>query len=292
MGMAVSAEFNEEDKGAEVEDEDETVENEDGEDDVEDVDDSMNSESTESEVNCSNKRRVKFNLSTTEDEDTCDPESDEDKEDAGASMTPTSGEDTTEGSSGSPLKIQTCDAFSKARKKASLKRKQASEFSTDDTTDTGVEVSDNENEQVEDEQSEGSPPKLPKYSSDDDIASDLADSLTPEERAFLGLTSGVADDAEDDEDRVVAEQMTPVSGKNFKVFSSPQVMVVEATSDDTAPKKKRKMTASERLKRKLVDKLDKKHKKAPRMTTNKKKTGSRYYETTNVKNRNRNTPWT
>jgi len=303
--MAVSTEFNDEDKGAEVEDEEETIdegdeedeedeetaEEEDGEDDVADVDDSMNGESTESEVNYSKKRRVKFNLSTTEDEDTCDPESEEDKEEGQeTSATPTSGEDTAEGSSSSPLKIQTCDAFSKARKKASLKRKQASEFSTDDTTDTGVEVSGDEDEQ--DEQSEGSPPKLPKYSSDDDIASDLADSLTPEERAFLGLTSGVADDAEDDEDRVVAEQMTPVSGKNFKVFSSPQVMVVEATSDDTAPKKKRKMTASERLKRKLVDKLDKKHKKAPRMTTNKKKTGSRYYETTNVKNRNRNTPWT
>merc|ERR1711962_193470 len=260
----------------EDEDEDETVEEDD--DDGENVDtvDDMNSGSTESEVNCSKKRRVKFTLSTTEDEETCEAEAataEEDQEDGDSPAASTRGEDTTEGSSGSPLKIQTCDAFSKARKKASLKRKQASEFSSDDTTDTGVEVSEHEdeNQQEQHEQSEGSPPKQPKYSSDDDIASDLADSLTPEERAFLGLTSGVPDDAEDDDDRIAAKQMTPVSGKNFKVFSSPQVMVVEATSDETAPKKKRKMTASERLKRKLVDKLDKKHKKGPRMTTNKKK---------------------
>merc|ERR1711962_1700032 len=278
----------------EDEDEDETVEEDDDDGGNVDTVDEMNSESTESEVNCSKKRRVKFTLSSTEDEEAESATAEENQEDGDTPAAPTSGEDTTEGSTGSPMKIRTCDAFSKARKKASLKRKQASEFSSDDTTDTGVEVSENEdeNQQEEHEQSEGSPPKQPKYSSDDDIASDLADSLTPEERAFLGLTSGVPDDAEDDDDRIAAKQMTPVSGKNFKVFSSPQVMVVEATSDETAPKKKRKMTASERLKRKLVDKLDKKHKKGPRMTTNKKKTGSRYYETTNVKNKNRNTPGT
>jgi len=299
--LAVSTEFNEEDRGTEVEveeeeegNDDEMDDEEDGddvdEDDDDDIDGDINSESTESDVNRPNNRRVKFDFSTTEDEETCHEAESKDED---TFEEQTVGTDTTGESSSTPEKILTCDAFSKARKKATLKRKKkASEFTSVDTTDTGVDVSENDEEGEDDdnEQSVSAASKLPKYSSDDDIASDLADSLTAEEREFLGLTSGVTDDADDDDDRRAAEQMTPVSGKNFKVFSSPQVMVVEATSDEAAPTKKRKMTASERLKRKLADKLDKKHKKSPRMTTNKKKTGSRYYETANVKNRKRDNP--
>merc|ERR1712168_870762 len=287
--LAVSTEFNEEDRGTEVEVEEEEDGDEVDEDDDDDIAGDINSESTESDVNRPNKRRVKFDFSTTEDEGTCHEGESKDED---TLEEQTMGMDTTGESSSTPEKMRTCDAFSKARKKATLKRKKkASEF-TSDTTDTGVDVSENDEEGEDDdnEQSVSAASKLPKYSSDDDIASDLADSLTAEEREFLGLTSGVTDDADDDDDRRVAQQMTPVSGKNFKVFSSPQVMVVEATSDEAAPTKKRKMTASERLKRKLADKLDKKHKKSPRMTTNKKKTGSRYYETANVKNRKRDNP--
>jgi len=298
--LAMSTEFNEEDRGTEVEveeeeegNDDEMDDEEDGEDVDEDDDDDIagdiNSESTESDVNRPNNRRVKFDFSTTEDDETCHEGESKDEDTVEEQ---TMGTDTTGESSSTPEKMRTCDAFSKARKKATLKRKKkASEF-TSDTTDPGVDGSENEDEGEDDdnEQSASAASKLPKYSSDDDIASDLADSLTAEEREFLGLTSGVTDDADDDDDRRAAQQMTPVSGKNFKVFSSPQVMVVEATSDEAAPTKKRKMTASERLKRKLADKLDKKHKKSPRMTTNKKKTGSRYYETANVKNRKRDNP--
>lgn len=335
--VEMTAEFNDEDKGDEVEeeeeDEEEIEEDEEEEDedegeieekeegegeeecegeevemDEEDLgeeeEEGTNSESIENDVNHPKTRHVKFDFGTTTTEDDDDEEEDtyEDFEAINSSEQPGSGSDTTT----STEKLTTCDAFSKARKKANLKRKQPRqecEFSSENTNteaDVGEDESEDEEEVEEDGESEntnglnaGASSSKKKYSSDDDVASDLADSLTPEERAFLGLTSGVVggdeDEDEDEDDSIIAKQMTPVSGKNFKVFSSPQVMVVEADPEDPGPTKKRKMTAAERLKRKLVDKIDKKHKKTPRMTTNKKKTGDRYYESANVKNRKRNT---
>jgi len=312
--VEMTAEFNDEDKGDEVEedeeeeeieeeeDDDEDCEGEeeemDGEEDVGEDDEVTNSESTDNDVNQPKTRHVKFDFGTTTTEEDEEEDTYEDFEAINSSEQPGS---TT--SSSSTEKVTTCDAFSKARKKANLKRKQPrqeSEFSSEDPN-TEVDVADEESEDEEDVEDDGelentnglnvgASSSKNKHSSDDDVASDLADSLTPEERAFLGLTSGVVggDEDEDEDDNVIAKQMTPVSRKNFKVFSSPQVMVVEADSEDAAPTKKRKMSAAERLKRKLVDKIDKKHKKSPRMTTNKKKTGDRYYESANVKNRKRN----
>merc|ERR1712013_532295 len=219
--------------------------------------------------------RVKFDLGTTEDDGTCKDSVDESDQ-----------RDVVERQNG---KIKSCDAFNLARKKAGSehKRPKASEFSSED-----ADGADSENEDVSGEICKQSATSSKQHSSDD-VTSDLADSLTPEERAFLGLTSGVAggfDEEDEEEESSLAQKMTPVSQKNFKIFSSPQVLVVEADSEENIPTKKRKMSTAARLKRKLADKTDKKHHKTPRMTTNKKKTGSRYYETTNVKNKNRSNP--
>merc|ERR1712168_45727 len=70
--LAMSTEFNEEDRGTEVEVEEEEEGNDDEMDDEDDVDDveeedddgEVNSESTESDVNRPNNRRVKFDFST------------------------------------------------------------------------------------------------------------------------------------------------------------------------------------------------------------------------------------
>jgi len=304
--MEQTAEFNEEDKGVECDDDevDEEVDEDDEEEDdmEEDVNDSVEKDgevvtgsasasgstdvteevAKESTDSTTKNRHVKFDLGTTEDTE-IEEEEEANTEDA---------EDLTESHEiyeecAEFDDIKTCDYFSKAKQKANnLKRKQASEFIEDGDDD------DDENENDNDINNDGQceAPKKSKLEStaDEDLTSGLTDSLTPEERAFLGLTSGVAGiDDDDEEEEEVEKKLTPVSGENFQVFSSPQVMVVEATPDKLA-KKKRKMSAAERLKRKLVDKTDKKHKKGPRMTTNKKKTGSRYYDNTNVKNKNRN----
>lgn len=105
--------------------------------------------------------------------------------------------------------------------------------------------------------------------SEDDLTSGLAETLTPDERSFLGLS---------------LPKKTATPNLEYKVFSSPQVMCVEAMPDSEVSGK-RKMSAAKKLKRKLIDKLDKRHEKSPRMTTNKKKIGVRYYDTANVKNR-------
>jgi len=292
--MEKTTEFDEEDKDKECDDDDDDDEeniDDDDEDDEEEMDaveggdvdckvseNVAEKEGSIEESSPQQSRRVKFDLGTSEGEGQ---------------------EEAVEASSESHEiyqecaefdNIKTCDYFSKARKKANLKRKPVSECVEDEDEDNDddeecKESNKNDIEQCEQVTSKSS---KPDYSSDEDLASDLTDSLTPEERAFLGLTSGVAGaDDVDDVDEDVGGKLTPVSGKNFKVFSSPQVMVVEATPEKQPTTKKRKMSAAERLKRKLVDKIDKKHTKAPRMTTNKKKTGSRYYENTNVKNRNR-----
>merc|ERR1712168_831345 len=161
--LAVSTEFNEEDRGTEVEVEEEEDGDEVDEDDDDDIDGDINSESTESDVNRPNNRRVKFDFSTTEDDETC---LEGESKDEDTLEEQTLGTDTTGESSSTPEKMRTCDAFSKARKKATLKRKKkASEF-TSDTTDTGVDVSENDEEGEDDdnEQSVSAASKLPKYS--------------------------------------------------------------------------------------------------------------------------------
>merc|ERR1719244_1469076 len=69
----------------------------------------------------------------------------------------------------------------------------------------------------------------------------------------------------------------------YKIMSSPQVLCVEAVS-----RKDMKKGDGPRIRKRSLEDSDRQNRvKEPRMTTNKRKTGSRYYDTTNVKNKNK-----
>merc|ERR1719494_75787 len=94
------------------------------------------------------------------------------------------------------------------------------------------------------------------------------------------------------------------SSTQYKVVASPHVMCVEAleeskeeTTDNNTPKDGGKVKdngpkSKSGKKRKILDfeeeESPKMQKKESRMTTNKMKTGSRYYDNANVKNKSRN----
>jgi len=110
--------------------------------------------------------------------------------------------------------------------------------------------------------------------SDDEL--NVSEVLTNEERKFLGFNDSATNDG---------------TKNNYKVVSSPMVMCVEAVDgSDASETKVDESRSNNSRKRKLAPDAEegKKSKKEPRMTTNKKKTGSQYYEKANVKNRNKN----
>jgi len=113
-----------------------------------------------------------------------------------------------------------------------------------------------------------------KKDSDSDDELNVSEVLTNEERKFLGFNDSVTNDD---------------TKNKYKVVSSPMVMCVEAVDSDASETKVDESRSNSR-KRKLAPDTEegKKSKKEPRMTTNKKKTGSQYYEKANVKNRNKN----
>jgi len=171
---------------------------------------------------------------------------------------------------------QLTECFSKAKKKAAKRRNNTATVEVcSDTSD--VEESHNDSVLECEDSTELLPaPAMDSSDSEEDLREELSEILTSDERSFLGLPS------------VEGGEPANTPKKDYNVFSSPQVMCVEAKPEGAqSGSGKQKMSAAKRMKRKLIDKLDKKHEKSPRMTTNKKKTGSRYYESANVKNRNK-----
>merc|ERR1711953_730422 len=162
--LSTTMEFDEEDRGETEEDddvdedvnddeddedddndEDDEEEDMEGDDETADDDDGVNSESTENgDVNPPKNRRVKFDFSTTEEELTEEDVTEEDgtcSEDAVTSVRKEAGADSGE-------KMKTCDYFSKARKKANLKRKQTTEFNKEkdeDEEESEAEEDNNDN---------------------------------------------------------------------------------------------------------------------------------------------------
>lgn len=171
---------------------------------------------------------------------------------------------------------------------------------------------------------------------EDELEVGLIESLSAEERMFLGIVGegdsgavkdnehitdsedGISgDESENDDDSRQAENLEelidPEKRSQFMIISSPDVLCVEAIVEETneipsipsARPSKRKFNEKMHLSQ---DSNQKKHssrkqvhfddsgseedsrktQKQPRMTTNKKKIGQRYYETVNVKNKNRN----
>jgi len=119
-------------------------------------------------------------------------------------------------------------------------------------------------------------------SSDEEVQNELFDILTPEERKFLGLNG--------------LEKTEPSKETKYKLISSPAAVCVEAVessdTEENIEKDTPKIKSKKRKRRSDVpsdgyEGKKRKHEKAPRMTTNKGKTGSRYYETANVKNKNK-----
>jgi len=148
--------------------------------------------------------------------------------------------------------------------------------------DNFEEQNDDEDEEIENESDDEHIVDNESYCSEDEVEAELIKSLTPEERKFLGF------------DETTAQEN--ISNKmKFKMISSPSALCVEAVSD--SENEKYMKTKPKKLKRKIEEVLDsdvegeehtRKHEKPKRMTTNKGKTGSRYYENTNVKNKNKN----
>merc|ERR1712034_113010 len=219
-------------------------------------------------------------------------------------------------------------------KKANVVKKSRSNEEDKHPVDVEVEEEEEDDEESEEVNSDSEV-------SEDELDADLIESLTAEEREFLGYKSSpskkalnkgrgndIKDSVETDKEvtftnvkqssfkRFTAGQKQKQrmestkdwthsgSSTQYKVVASPHVMCVEAldesideTTENNTPKdggkvKENGPKSKSGKKRKILEfeeeESPKMKKKESRMTTNKMKTGSRYYDTANVKNKNRN----
>ncbi|XP_057312784.1 uncharacterized protein LOC130654254 isoform X1 [Hydractinia symbiolongicarpus] len=174
--------------------------------------------------------------------------------------------------------------FDKAKKKFKLKtekykHKIEADQESDDSEPYDSDVSEQFDINSEEELDKEKKPNEKKNSdTEETVEADLINSLTSEERSFLGLGNDTNQ-----------QEQTDDAGK-YKIVSSPGVLCVEAMSDsndDQTNKGVKRTSKKRKLKRVHEEEEDKKNIKPKRMTTNKMKTGSRYYEEANVKNKNK-----